>query len=434
MPLVVSLAPFQGKDYFLCELLWFDYIPLSLSKFKFLFHWCINIRFPCYCLKEELAAKLNAGPVFPFGGGAHRSATSPTVTTEHASIASGDTTSASLSPGSPSNVGSDSYAEGAKLRIRLNRQRKHRARTSQLDTTDSTGPVAATSALNRIVEEEGSFSSTCMTPPLISPKPKISMVSSCSDFECKVEDVSPKPRSSSSIDSDISSKDLDAQMKPLSQQSQSSFAAENIRLADDEQEVFVEMKEDSLSKPLQQSEILHNETSIRNSSSQGDGVKDQEYTWLSVSGETPCSRAFKDDEWLKRLSHKVPNRPVSMATEYPMLSTATPIQPSLATQKVTPPPSRLVEVEDGSEKETRLSPSLGVTPPTHSEPQKPEIAPSAESEPFLAVRLRAPLRTDTTAPSDKVRTKFSSAVIDHDTNRQSRVCDLVKVFQQGSTT
>lgn len=63
------------------------------------------MRLQCHYLKEELAAKLNAGPVFPFGGGAHRMGTSPTVTTEHTSMASGDTTPGSLSPGSPSNVG-----------------------------------------------------------------------------------------------------------------------------------------------------------------------------------------------------------------------------------------------------------------------------------------------------------------------------------------
>ncbi|VDM35780.1 unnamed protein product [Hydatigera taeniaeformis] len=61
----------------------------------------MNINF-----REELAAKLNAGPIFPFGGGAHRFGAQPTVTTEHTSIASGDTTPGSLSPGSPSTVGS----------------------------------------------------------------------------------------------------------------------------------------------------------------------------------------------------------------------------------------------------------------------------------------------------------------------------------------
>lgn len=137
----------------------------------------------------------------------------------------------------------DSYTEGAKLRIRLNRQRKHRARTSQLDTSDSAGSVAATSALNCIDEEEGGGSPTCVTPPPTSPRPKISVVSSGSDFESRVKAVSPKIRSPSSIDSDTSSKDLDAQMKPLSQQSPSSFTAENICLDDNEQEIFEEMKE-----------------------------------------------------------------------------------------------------------------------------------------------------------------------------------------------
>lgn len=168
----------------------------------------------------------------------------------------------------------------------------------------------------------------------------------------------------------------------------------------------------SLSKPLQQSETLHHETPpLRNSPSQGDEVKDQEHVWLSVSGETPCNRAFKDDEWLKGLSHTIPNRPVSMATEYLTPSTAIPIRPSFFTQKVTPPPSRIVEVEDGSGRETRLSPSLGVAPPTHSEPRKPEIAPLAECEPFLAVRLRTPRRMDATAPSDKGRVMLSSVCV-----------------------
>ncbi|KAL5112173.1 Serine--tRNA ligase cytoplasmic [Taenia crassiceps] len=391
------------------------------------------VRLPPLSLRfqEELAAKLNAGPVFPSSGGAHRFGAPTTATTEHTSIASGDTTPGSLSPGSPSNVGprirensggpiQDSYTEGAKLRIRLNRQRKHRARTSQLDTSDSAGSIAATSALNCIVEEEGGSSFTCVTPPVTSPKPKISILS-CSDFESKVESVSSKTRSPSSIDSDVSSQDLDVQLKPPSQQSPSSFTAENICLDDDEQEVFEEMKEVSPSKPLRQSEALHRETSHRNSSSRGGEVKGQEYAWVSASGETPCNRALKDDEWLKQLSHKMPKRPMSMATEYLTSSTAIPIRPSFVAQKMTPSPSRLVEVEDNSRMETRLSPSLGVNPPTHSELQKPEIAPLAEPEPFLAVRLRTPIRVDATAPSDKSRVKFSSALIDHDTNRKSRV-------------
>ncbi|VDM35475.1 unnamed protein product [Hydatigera taeniaeformis] len=283
----------------------------------------------------------------------------------------------------------DSYTEGAKLRIHLNRQRKHRARTSQLDTNDSIGSMAATSTLNCIVEVEDGNSPTCVTPPVVSPKPKISIRSSFSDFGSKVEEVSPKSRSPSSIDSDASFKDFEPQWKSSFHHSQRSSTAENVYL-DDEHEVFEEMKEVSRSKPLQQGDTLRHENSPRNSPHGGE-VRSEDYIWLSSSNESPQNRAFKDDDRLKKLSHNILNRPMSMC---PTSSAAI---PPFVTQKVTPLPSRLIGVEGGSRRETRLSPSLGEDPPTLS-------------------------------------VKFSSALIDHDTNRQSRVCDLVKVFQRGRTT
>ncbi|KAH9285459.1 hypothetical protein ECG_00065 [Echinococcus granulosus] len=391
---------------------------------------------------EELAAKLNARPQLPFRGGARRCGTSPMMATEHTSIASGDTTPGSLSPGSFSTVGrrsqegsgvpiQDSYMEGARLRIRLNRQRKHRPRASQLDTGDSIGSLAATSPLNCIGEEDGGSSPP---PLLVSPKPRTSVKISSSECESSAEEVSHSPRSSSSINSDISSDVSDSKMKLLSQESHDSFTAERIRFNDDDQEGSGEMKEVSPSKPLQQGETFHHETSRQNMSSQGDEEKDQEHTWLSISDEAPHNRAFEVNEQVKELSHKVSNRPISMPVEFSTASTATPIRTPIVTQKVTPPPSRLVEVEDGSGKAPRLSPTLGVNLRTRIESQKSKIAPLDESEPYPAVRLRPTPQKNATPQSDKGRTKFASAVIERDANRHSRVCELVKIFQQGRTT
>ncbi|VDD77887.1 unnamed protein product [Mesocestoides corti] len=135
---------------------------------------------------NELAAKLNAGPGFPFGGGGIRRPTaSPAVVADRgATVASGDATPASASPGSPpANRGcgegavstpiQDAYMDGAMLRINLNRQRRHRARTNNPVGSGIAGPL-----LGRISEEDGARSTaaagtTSPQPPPTTPKPEI---------------------------------------------------------------------------------------------------------------------------------------------------------------------------------------------------------------------------------------------------------------------
>uniref|UniRef100_A0A5K3FVH3 Uncharacterized protein n=1 Tax=Mesocestoides corti TaxID=53468 RepID=A0A5K3FVH3_MESCO len=136
--------------------------------------------------RNELAAKLNAGPGFPFGGGGIRRPTaSPAVVADRgATVASGDATPASASPGSPpANRGcgegavstpiQDAYMDGAMLRINLNRQRRHRARTNNPVGSGIAGPL-----LGRISEEDGARSTaaagtTSPQPPPTTPKPEI---------------------------------------------------------------------------------------------------------------------------------------------------------------------------------------------------------------------------------------------------------------------
>lgn len=419
--------------------------------------------------KDELAAKLSAGPGFTFGGlgGPSRlGIVAPPVTVNHSAVASGDTTPASLSPGSPptsgygsreANLGGsagesdgirDSYMEGAMLRINLNRQRKHRGRTKQPSAASPASATVGSTSLHRISEVDTADSSigqnyTQSSPqhsPLLFPKPKILLKSSRASLEAK-EETTVMPHSPKAQSPKTSTFEFDA----------NEFSDSKSTANPDETVFHEEALNDHTStepkSPQANAEVV-TRCQIGSVSSLSSSPRNQEEGEKggSAGQETPSHSPVLSPSVMRsssgvriRSSGESDDKFLAQRQFNPAISTPGGFSPQFPFKRINSAgrqegssPTVPSKVEEESEERENsgvkeLWPSSVGSPPRIIAPiaEKPKEVPPVEG--FLGVRLRASSDRQN-PPSDGAR--VLSSIGEENTNRHSRVCDLVKVFQQ----
>ncbi|KAM3186591.1 hypothetical protein ACTXT7_004004 [Hymenolepis weldensis] len=444
---------------------------------------------------DELAAKLSAGPGFPFGP-PRLGVVSPPATVNHSAVASGDTTPASLSPGSPSTSGpafvennprlncvtsnpkvrygsregylggsagdsdgiKDSYMEGAMLRINLNRQRKHRVRTNQSSTASPAAAAAVTPIpLHRISEVDTADSltgrnnihSSPQHSPLSFPKPKILLKSSKLSSEAN-EEMTVVPHSPKTQFPTISTAGLGAaestEHKPPANPYENVFTEERAQEKEDQETLSdpsnAEPKSLQVDGEIVTGSRLGSSSSRSSARSQEEGEKGgsegQESpshspmpspsVTRSSNGAQIRSLGESDDKFpTQGRFNRTVSTPVGFSPQYQLKR----INSGGNQQEGSPiaVPSKVeeeTEEKGNSEQKESSSPSVA-SPPSVVASEVEESKEKLPAQGFLSVRLRSSSNRQNPI-NDGVR--VLSSVGEENTNRHSRVCDLVKVFQQ----
>ncbi|VDN97269.1 unnamed protein product [Rodentolepis nana] len=429
-------------------------------------------------IKDELAAKLSAGPGFPFGGlgGPPRlGVVAPPATVNHSAVASGDTTPASLSPGSPSTSGygsreanlsgsagendgtKDSYMEGAMLRINLNRQRKHRSRTKQPSAGSPVTAAVASTPLHRISEVDTADSSigqsyTQSSPqhsPLIFPKPKILPRSSRTSLEAKEETTvipySPKTQSPKTPTSDCDANEFFGS-KLAANSDENVFREEKSREEEDREALngrtntVAKSHRDNAevvisSRPYSFSSLSSSPRNQEEGEKGGSAGKEPpSHSPMLSPSEMRFSRGVRirslgesDDKLLAQRQFNLGiSSPVGFSPQCPSKRINSGVREENSPLTVPSKVEEETEERENSGENESWSPSVGSPPRViASIAEKPKEVPQVEG--ILGVRLRASSDRQN-PPSDGAR--ILSSIGEDNTNRHSRVCDLVKVFQQ----
>ncbi|VDL49294.1 unnamed protein product [Hymenolepis diminuta] len=442
---VVLLGSFSGRGLFKDTLVTFFYlISLKLMKSNF---------------KDELAAKLSAGPGFPFGP-PRLGVVAPPATVNHSTVASGDTTPASLSPGSPSTSGygsregylggsagdsdgiKDSYMEGALLRINLNRQRKHRGRTNQSGTASPAAGAVTSTPLHRISEVDTADSltgrnnihSSPQHSPLSFPKPKVLLKSSKSSSEAN-EEMTVVPHSSKTQSPTASTAGLGAaeftEPKPLANPYENVFTEERAQEKEDQDILNDPSNTEPKSFQADGEEVTGSRlgsSPSRSSSarSQEEGEKGESEGQESPShSPTPSPSAMRssngvrirslgesDDKFLsQKRSNRTVSSPVGFSSQYQLKRINSGGKQQEGSPIAVPPKVEEESEEKGNSGQNKSSSPSVASPSSVVTSEVEESKEKLPVEGFLSVRAL-------------------SSVGEENTNRHSRVCDLVKVFQQ----
>ncbi|KAM7539574.1 hypothetical protein Aperf_G00000042778 [Anoplocephala perfoliata] len=380
---------------------------------------------------DELAAKLSAGPGFPFGRGTQRlGVVAPPVTINHSAVASGDNTPVSLSPGSPSNVGhgnlggstgdggpiQDSYTEGAMLRIHLNRQRRHRARTNQPNA-----PVTAVTPLNCIDELEVADSpeknrhSSLQHSPFTLPKPLILAKSDSASFDDKEEigtsQKIPSPKHSVDVDTLES-----VEFEIVAHANTESDVDENVFQVEErkEDESVLDDRADLETKSPQSNEVLVDQ--LGSSPARSFLLEAFTSTTATNSAELLRNRSSVDsDEGSPSLiAHGQPSRPISTPVGF------LPRRPELdriaflgkqEDSALTISPKEEEETEDDNDelKEPSIPlPDITATPNSELRGQKEKSVIGRNEGGVSAVRLRLPSNPPSTQSSNNAPRSLNS--------------------------
>nr|CDS28326.1 seryl tRNA synthetase cytoplasmic [Hymenolepis microstoma] len=427
--------------------------------------------------KDELAAKLSAGPGFPFGGlgGPPRlGVVAPPVTVNHSAVASGDTTPASLSPGSPptsgygsreANLGGsasesngirDSYMEGAMLRINLNRQRKHRSRTKQPSAASPASAAVTSTSLHRISEVDTADSSigqnyTQSSPqhsPLLFPKPRILLKSSRASLEAKEETTvmshSPKAQFPKTSTFEFDANEF-SDSKSTANPDETVFHEDKARDEEDH-EALNDQTSTEQKSPQANAEVVTRCRTGSFSSLSSSPRNQKEGEKGGSAGQEPSSSPMLTPSVIRsssgvriRSSGESDDKFLAQKQFNPAISTPVGFSPQSPFKRINSGgrqegssltvPSKVEEESEEREnsgvKESWYS-SVDSSPRVIAPfAEKPEEVPPVEG--FLGVRLRASSDRQN-PPSDGAR--VLSSIGEENRNRHSRVCDLVKVFQQ----